>query len=79
MEKITTVAELRLAIQALEYQRADDLLVIKYSFLHINRQLTPLKIINYTASVIIDAWLPLKGKQLINVIVQLFKVFGKRS
>lgn len=79
MEKITTVAELRLTIQALEYQRADDLMVIKYSLLHINRQLTPFKIIKYAGSVIMDAWLPLKGKQLINVIVNVFKIFGKRS
>jgi hypothetical protein len=79
MEKITTVAELRLTIQALEYQRADDLMVIKYSLMHINRHLTPFKIIKYAGSVIMDAWLPLKGKQLINVIVNVFKIFGKRS
>jgi hypothetical protein len=78
MEKITNVAELRSAIQSLEYQRTDDLLVIKYSLLHINRQLTPLKIIKYAGSILMDAWLPQKGKQLLKVIIHVLKILGKR-
>lgn len=78
MEKITTIAELRLAIQVLEYQRTNNLLAIQDSLLQINRQLTPIKIIKYVGSVILDAWLPFKSKQLALVIIHVLKFFGKR-
>jgi hypothetical protein len=68
---------LKYKIEDLEYQINDDYLILKDSLMHMNIQLSSLNIIKYTSYIVINAWLPMKGKQLIALAYNIFKVIIK--
>lgn len=77
MKKINYSEALKFKIQDLEYQINDDFIILKDSIIHMNIQLTSLNIIKYTSYIVINAWLPMKGKQLSALAYNIFKVLIK--
>jgi len=77
MNKINYSKALKFKIQDLEYQINDDYIILKDAFIHMNIQLSTLKILKYTSYILINAWLPIKGKQLIALAFNIFKVIIK--
>lgn len=74
MQKINYSEALKFKIQDLEYQINDDFIILKDAFIYINVQLPTIKIIQYTALIMLNAWLPIKGKKLIALASNIFKV-----
>jgi hypothetical protein len=77
MQKMNASEFLKYKIEELEYEINDDFIIIKDSFIHMNIQLSSLNIIKYTSYIVINAWLPQKGKQLIALAYNIFKVIIK--
>ena len=77
MQKISASEALKFKIQEIEYQINDDAHILKASFLHMNVQLSSLNILKYTSFILLNAWLPFKGKQLIALALNIFKVIVK--
>lgn len=74
MQKITSSRELKYLIEEMENQRDDDLLILKYSIEHIDMQLKSIDMIKYSAYIMLNAWLSAKGKQLISIAFNVFKI-----
>lgn len=77
MQKMNASEFLKYKIEELEYEIDDDFIILKDSLIHMNIQLSSLNIIKYTSYIVINAWLPLKGKQLIALAYNIFKVIIK--
>lgn len=77
MQKMNASEFLKYKIEELEYEINDDFIILKDSLIHMNIQLSSLNIIKYTSYIVINAWLPLKGKQLIALAYNIFKVIIK--
>lgn len=77
MQKISASEALKCKIQEIEYQINNDFHILKASFLHMNVQLSSLHILKYTSFILLNAWLPFKGKQLIALGLNIFKVIVK--
>ena len=77
MNKINYSEALKFKIQDLEYQINDDYIILKDAFIHMNIQLSTLKFLKFTSYILINAWLPIKGKQLIALAFNIFKVIIK--
>jgi hypothetical protein len=74
MQKINYSEALKFKIQDLEYQINDDFIILKEAFLYMNVQLPTIKLIQYTALIMLNAWLPIKGKKLLALASNIFKV-----
>jgi hypothetical protein len=74
MQKINYSEALKFKIQDLEYQINDDFILLKDAIIHMNIQLSSINIIKYTTFIMLNAWLPTKGKQLIALASNIFKV-----
>lgn len=74
MQKINYSEALKFKIKDLEYQINDDFIILKDAFIYMNVQLPTIKIIQHTALIMLNAWLPIKGKQLIALASNIFKV-----
>lgn len=77
MQKPTPSEALKYKIQELEYQINEDFHVLKASFIHMEIRLSSLNIIKYSSYVILNAWLPYKGKQLLSLAMHIYKVIVK--
>lgn len=74
MQKINYAEALKFKIQNLEYQINDDFIILKDAFIYMNVQLPTIKLIQYTALIMLNTWLPIKGKKLIALASNIFKV-----
>ena len=74
MQKMTPTQALQCKIQAIEYQINEDYFILKGAFIHMNVHLSSINIIKYTGYIMLNAWLPYKGKQLIALASNIFKV-----
>jgi hypothetical protein len=77
MQKMTPTELLKLKIEALEYEINDDYFILKSAFIHMDIKLTSLNILKYTSYILLNAWLPMKGKQLMALALNIFKVVVK--
>jgi hypothetical protein len=74
MQKINYSEALKFKILDLEYQIKDDFIILKDAFIYIDVQLPTIKILKYTTLIMLNAWLPIKGKQLIALASNIYKV-----
>lgn len=74
MQKMNYSEALKFKIQDIEEQVNDDYILLKDTFIHMNIELPTIKIIKFTAFIMLNAWLPTKGKQLIALASNICKV-----
>ena len=77
MLKMTPTEILKYKIEELEYQINDDFLILKDALIHMEIKLSYINIIKYTIYVMLNAWLPMKGKQMIALALNIYKVIIK--
>jgi hypothetical protein len=74
MQKMNYTEALKYKIQDLEYQINDDFIILKDALIYMNVQLPTIKVIKYATLIMLNAWLPIKGKQLIALASNIYKV-----
>ena len=72
MQKMTPKELLKLKIEALEYEINEDYFILKSALIHMDIKLTSLNILKYTSYILLNAWLPVKGKQLMALALNIF-------
>ena len=77
MQKMTPAEILKFKIQEIEYQINDDFFILKETFMHMELKLSYINIIKYTGFIMLNAWLPMKGKQMIALALNIYKVIIK--
>lgn len=77
MQKLSPSEALKYKIQEMEYQLNEDIHILKASFFHMEIRLSSLNIIKYTSYIMLNAWLPYKGKQLLSLAINIYKVIVK--
>jgi len=74
---MTPAEMLKYKIEELEYQIHDDFYILKETFIHMEVKLSYINIIKYTGYILLNAWLPMKGKQMIALALDIYKVIIK--
>ena len=77
MLKMTLTEILKYKIEELEYLINDDFHILKEAFIHMEIKSSSINIIKYTGYIMLNAWLPVKGKQLIALALNIYKVIVK--
>jgi hypothetical protein len=77
MLKMTPTEMLKYKIEELEYQINDDFHVLNEAFIHMEIKLSYINILKYTGYIMLNAWLPMKGKQMIALALNIYKVIVK--
>jgi hypothetical protein len=77
MQKMTSAEILKYKIEEIEYQINEDFLILKEAFIHMEIKLSYINIIKYTGYIMLNAWLPMKGKQMIALALNIYKVIVK--
>jgi hypothetical protein len=77
MLKMTPAEMLKYKIEEIEYQIHDDFFILKDAFMHMEIKLSYINILKYTGYIMLNAWLPIKGKQMIALALNIYKVIVK--
>jgi hypothetical protein len=74
---MTPTEMLKYKIEELEYQINDDFHILKEALIHFEIKLSYIIILKYTGYIMLNAWLPMKGKQMIALALNIYKVIVK--
>jgi hypothetical protein len=74
---MTPAEMLKYKIEEIEYQIHDDFFILKDAFMHMEIKLSYINILKYTGYIMLNAWLPIKGKQMIALALNIYKVIVK--